>query len=162
MPDTFELDGRTYRWGGSQWIDAETFMSPPAVIVRRLDRRFGHLTGSAPVPSPTPKPKRKRKSTERIQDVVGPKVVRFIQQRFANTQDWVQRDEIRQGLLEDEKTHPYLTKRYGQTGQKMTFRAYVGNQIDHLSARITKEASQHTDQLERKKIDGVWAYRPAS
>lgn len=161
MPDTFELDGRTYRWDGSQWIDANTFMSPPAVIVRRLDRRFGHLTGSAPVPAST-KPKRKRESTDRIQDVVGPEIVKFVQQRFAETQDWVQRDEIRQGLLDDEKTRAYLKRKYGQTGQKMTFRAYVGNQIDHLSARITREASEHTDQLERTKIDGVWAYRPAS
>lgn len=33
-----ELDGKRYTWNGSSWYETETFLTPPLVVVRQLDR----------------------------------------------------------------------------------------------------------------------------
>ncbi|MEZ4519875.1 MAG: hypothetical protein R3C44_24605 [Chloroflexota bacterium] len=39
--DTYTYNGETYRRQGDEWINAATWLKPPLVIARELDRQFG-------------------------------------------------------------------------------------------------------------------------
>ena len=160
MSNIVNYKGTDYLQIGGRWVNARTFIAPPKIILRELDLLISNENDNhkeiKSIRSKSKSPNRR----ERIQDVIGPKIVLFVKQRFEETQDWVTRDEIREALLIDAKTSAYLERKSKQTKQIKTFFEYVGNQIDHLSAGITKGTSEFTSQLIGTEINNCWAYKP--
>lgn len=162
MNNIINYKGTDYLLLRGRWVNAQTYLAPTKIILRELELLTCNEQNNPKeinsIRSQSNNPKRR----DRIQDIVGPKIVQFVKQRFEETQYWVTRDEIREALLADEKIHTYLKSKHEQTKQCKTFFEYVGNQIDHLSARITTQTSEHTGQLVQsdEKINDCWAYRP--
>jgi len=60
MAERVKLDGREYVYDNGRWYDAETFLTPPQMIIRRLERRRSAVVRPKPQPVAPPKPKPKR------------------------------------------------------------------------------------------------------
>lgn len=60
MAERVKLDGREYVYDNGRWYDAETFLTPPQMIIRRLERRRSAVVRPKPQPVTPPKPKRQR------------------------------------------------------------------------------------------------------
>jgi len=158
----FELDGRVYRYIEGVWMDAETYVSPPDIIEQELNRRFGDLVGHVTAVSKKPKTASPSSAGKGIQKTIGPIIFGFVRYRYAETQDFVHRDEIAQHLLDHPEASAFLQQAYAQTDQKMTFENYVGNQVDWLSANMEDPSrSEFNDLLEKGEMaDGKKGFRP--
>lgn len=64
MAERVELDGREYVYDNGRWYDAETFLTPPQMIIRRLERRRAAVVRPEPQPVQATKPKPKPPRTE--------------------------------------------------------------------------------------------------
>ncbi|MBP6468897.1 MAG: hypothetical protein KBE23_09760 [Chloroflexi bacterium] len=162
MSELVELNGRYYRWSGDVWLDAQTYVSPPGVIQQELNSRYGHLVGATAVVPKKPKTAPPSSASKGIQKTIGPIIFDFVRYRYAETQDFVHRDEIAQHLLDHAEARAFLQQAYAQTDQKMTFENYVGNQVDWLSANMEDpNRSEFKDLLEKGEMaDGKKGFRP--
>ncbi|MCB8922994.1 MAG: hypothetical protein H6662_15510 [Ardenticatenaceae bacterium] len=157
--ETFELDGRSYYWSGDAWLNAQTYIKPPGVVQQELSRRYGHRVNK---PETSRKKQRLTAESKGIQKTIGPIIVDFIYQRYAETHDYVSRDEIRDYLLSHPEASAFLREAYEQTEEKRTFEWYVGNQVDWLSANYENpDRSEFEHLLEKVDLaDGKKGYRP--
>ena len=64
MAERVTLDGKEYVYDSGRWYNAETFLTPPQMIIRRLERRRAAVVRPEPQPMQTTKPKAKPKRTE--------------------------------------------------------------------------------------------------
>lgn len=160
--EVHEFNGRSYRWSGGVWVDAQTYVSPPGVIQQELNGRYGHLVGMGTAVSHKAKAAPPGSAGKGIQKTIGPIIFDFVRCRYAETQDFVHRDEIAQHLLDHPEASAFLQQAYEQTGQKMTFEHYVGNQVDWLSANMEDPSrSEFKDLLEKGEMaDGKKGFRP--
>lgn len=158
----FELDGRTYRFIEGVWMDAVTYVSPPDTIEQELNRRFGDLVGQVTAVSRKTKAAPHNSEGKGIQNTIGPIIFDYVRYRYAETQDFVHRDEIAQHLLDHPEASAFLQQAYAQTDQKMTFEHYVGNQVDWLSANLEDpNRTEFKDLLEKGEMaDGKKGFRP--
>ncbi|MCA9875829.1 MAG: hypothetical protein KC441_19290 [Anaerolineales bacterium] len=160
--EVFELNGRSYRWSGDVWLDAQTYVSPPGVIQQELNGRYGHLVGVKTAVSRKPTSTPSSSAGKGIQKTIGPIIFGFVRYRYAETQDFVHRDEIAQHLLDHPEASAFLQQAYAQTDQKMTFEHYVGNQVDWLSANMEDPSRSEFNDLSEKgeMADGKKGFRP--
>ena len=162
MSDIFELNGRSYRWVGGSWLDAQTYISPPGVIQQELNHRYGHLVEK----EMAVRKKRQRSSSssqsKSIQKTIGPIIVDFVRQRYFETHTDVGRDEITKYLLNHPEASAFLRQTYAQTKQEQSFTWYVGNQVDWFSADYENPNRSEYNHLLEKTIlpDGKKGYRP--
>ncbi len=158
----FELNGRTYSYIEGVWMDAQSYVSPPDTIEQELNRRYGDLVGQVTAVSRKPKTAPQSSEGKGIQKTIGPIIFDFVRYRYAETQDFVHRDEIVQYLLDHPEASAFLQQAYAQTDQKMTFEGYVGNQVDWLSASLEDTSrSEFKDLLEKGEMaDGKKGFRP--
>lgn len=64
MAERVTLDGKEYVYDNGRWYNAETFLTPPQMIVRRLERRRAAVVRPDPQPVQATKPKPKPPRTE--------------------------------------------------------------------------------------------------
>ena len=64
MAERVKLDGKEYVYDNGRWYDAETFLTPPQMIIRRLERRRSAVVHPEPQPVQTTKSKPKPPRTE--------------------------------------------------------------------------------------------------
>lgn len=64
MAERVKLDGKEYVYDSGRWYDAETFLTPPQMIIRRLERRRSAVVRPKPQSVQTKKPKPKPRRTE--------------------------------------------------------------------------------------------------
>ena len=88
-----------------------------------------------------------------------PVVARIITQWSAWTHDFVSHDEITAALLTDAEGAALIAAAKAQLEEPQTEEWIAHNMVAWFSQRITVGESDWTDQFERKKIDGKWAYR---
>lgn len=62
MAERVELDGKEYVYDNGRWYDAETFLTPPQMIVRRLERQRAAVVRPDPQPVAPPKPKKPKRT----------------------------------------------------------------------------------------------------
>ena len=62
MAERVELDGKEYVYDHGRWYDAETFLTPPQMIVRRLERKRQAVVRPDPQPVQPPKPKKPKRT----------------------------------------------------------------------------------------------------
>lgn len=160
MNETAEYDGNNYFWSNGRWLDAKTYMPPPGRIQNELNHRFGHL--AQPTKSKKKSTTSKSSQSKEIQKTLGPIMAAFVRQRFAETNDFVHRDEIVAHLFEQPKVLAFLQQAYADSPQQKDFDWYVGNQIDWLGANLENPNRTQLDDVlvKRTMPDGKRGYRP--
>ena len=156
MNEEVNYKGHTYRWADNQWYDAQTNIIPPRVIQQELNLRFRNTQPA--------KPKTKKAKTilnKRIRETIGPLIVNFVQERYAETQSFVPRDEIAAYLLSHPQANTFLQEAYAQSPKERGFEWYVGNQVDWLGGDVGTDRSEFGHLLEKTTLaDGKRGYRP--
>jgi hypothetical protein len=98
-------------------------------------------------------------ATSFSQDDVFPLIRRIIHSIYQITQDYVRHDEIVQELFNSQASINEIIQ-----AQKLrpheTAEQIAGNMVAWFSQRITVGMSSYTNEFDRKKIRGKWAYRP--
>lgn len=160
MNETVEYEGDCYFWSDGRWLNAKTYMPPPGHIQNELNHRFGHL--GQPTPSKKKSATNKSSQSKEIQKTLGPIIVAFVQQQFAESHNFVHRDEIVAHLLAHPQAYPFLQQAYQATPQQMNFERYVGNQVDWLGANLEDpDRTQLDDRLAKVEMaDGKRGYWP--
>ena len=154
------LDNQAYLWSGEQWLNADTFISPPGIVQQQLNRRYQHLIGQTTIGKKQRSQSGKNKG---IQVYIGPLIVDFVKQRYGETEMAVSRDDIADYLLNHAEARTFLSEAYQKTDKKRSFEWYVANQVDWLSAAYTEHRSELQYLLERFELeDGKKAYQPAN
>jgi hypothetical protein len=112
---------------------------------------------------PDPRPKGKKSAIDRDQTFTlaetAPVVADLIHRHAGASGDYLTHDVIVHLILNDPKGAA-LVKRAIHLGNSSSSAKIAGNMLDHFSARITDCTSPYTDQFDRRKIDGKWAYQP--
>lgn len=153
-----EYSGTLYKRIGDMWVNAETYIKPPQRVINQLRRRVPESKKRTTKRSRS----RRRRNKVQISAKLAPLIVDVIRNQHDSRQRYVRRGEIVGALMDHDKAEPLLRKAYEGTSKSRSFEWYVGNRVDWLSARITQGNAPVDERLERKRVDGKWAYRPAS
>lgn len=160
MNETVEYEGNRYLWSNGRWLDAKTHMPPPGYVQSDLNHLFRHLV--QPAPDPKKRTASKSSQSKEIQQTIGPIIIAFVRQCFAETNNFVHRDEIVAHLFAHAKALSFLQKAYAASPQQRDFEWYVGNQVDWLGANLEDESRTEFDDLlvKTEMPDGKRGYRP--
>lgn len=92
---------------------------------------------------------------------VFPIVVRLIGQAFSERHDYVTSREIAERLAGDGEAAPLLDQARRQPDEQRSSDWLAANMVAWFGQRITVGESDWSAAVERVRIDGNWAYRPA-
>lgn len=151
------FQGRTFIWTGREWL-TEQYIRPNQIVVDQLNSQFGELVTQAPSEKKTRKTNTVQPLT--IQATIAPHIVEIIQARFSQTNDFVTRGEIVDGLIALSETRTFLKEAHQNTSGQFTFEEYVGNQVDFFSKSLTENTSPYSNLFEKLRIENKWAYKP--
>lgn len=92
---------------------------------------------------------------------VFPIIIRIIGQSYRTDQGYVPSHEIATRLVQDGEARPIIEQARDQLGEPHSLEWLAGNMVAWFGQRITVGASEWGRAIEREKIGGQWAYRPA-
>jgi hypothetical protein len=92
---------------------------------------------------------------------VFPIIVRVIGEAYQQHRSHVSAHDIATRLVQDREARP-LIEQAQQLGESHSLEWLAGNMVAWFSQRITVGESDWSRAVERMKINGQWAYRPAS
>ena len=93
---------------------------------------------------------------------VFPIIVRLIEQAYREKSQFITTDEIANRLLHDVEERHLIGLAWEQRQKKHSIEWHARNMISWFSQRITVGESDWAKAFERTKIDGRWAYKPAT
>jgi len=93
---------------------------------------------------------------------VFPIIARVIQTLYREQQRFITAQEIATTLLQDPEGHNLVLAAREQQEEQRSLDWLASNMVSWFSQRITVGRSEWDQAFERMKIDGVWAYRPAT
>lgn len=137
--------------------------------VRRLISVQASLAQALDGPEPPPSPPTGRGRATKAKPVrpeptfqtgvTSPIVAGLILRHGVETNDYLTHDDIVGLILADPEAKALVDEaiRRGNSDQPAVI---AGSMLDHLSARITNQTSEFTDQFDRIKIGRKWAYKP--
>jgi len=96
------------------------------------------------------------------QDEVFPVIARIIERAYEQEQRFITAREIATGLLQDNEGHKLVTAAQEQKDDKRSPEWLAINMVSWFSQRITVGRSKWARTMERTKVQGQWAYKPAS
>lgn len=105
------------------------------------------------------KPKVEKTQPTLQTEITSPYVADLIRRRSAETGDYVTHEDLVALILADPQGKALVDDAI-QRGNSDKPAVIAANMVDHLSARITNQTSEFTDQFDRKKIGRLWAYKP--
>jgi hypothetical protein len=91
-----------------------------------------------------------------------PIIARIIEQAPGEHEGFVGAQEIAECLLRDAEGRNFVELAYEQQAEKQSLERLASNMVAWFSQRITIGDSDWARAFERKKIDGLWAYKPVS
>ena len=160
MNTTIELEGHTYTRIGEKWYD-ENFIRAPGAVAYRLERLW-----RAENPAKAAKSSRRRRSKSSgssksalSHDDVFPVVVELIRDNHEDENGYVTHRELVEALLDKSKMREQIEEAVEQKGH--TPEDWANWIVQWFSAAYTAEELDYRDQLERARVKGTWAYRPA-
>lgn len=91
-----------------------------------------------------------------------PIIVRIISSHFQSTGEYATHDEIVEDLLVDSEAATIIAGAKDESQEPHSAEWLAHNMVAWFSQRITVGQSEWGSQLERKKMNGKWAYRPGT
>lgn len=91
-----------------------------------------------------------------------PIIARVIDEASQPHRSYVPAHEIATRLIQDGEARPLIEQAREQLDESHSLEWLAGNMVAWFSQRITVGESEWTRAIEREKIGGQWAYRPAS
>ena len=160
MNTTIDLEGTIYTRIGEKWYD-ENFIRAPGAIAHRLERRWRTEN-----PAKAAKSSRRSRSSSSgssksalSHDDVFPVVIELIRDNHGDDNGYVTHRELVEALLDESDTREQIEEAVEQKGH--TAEDWANWIVQWFSAASTAEELDARDQLERARVDGTWAYRPA-
>lgn len=161
MNETIDLEGHTYTRIGEKWYD-ENFIRAPGAIAHRLERRW-RMENPAKAAKSSRGRKRSRSSgsskSALSHDDVFPVVIELIEEHHEDGNGYVTHRELVEALLDESDTREQIEEAVDQKGH--TPEDWANWIVQWFSAAYTAEELDARDDLERARVDGTWAYRPA-
>src|SRR6266478_4468444 len=93
---------------------------------------------------------------------VFPVIARIIEQAHQEHQRFVTSQEIAVRLLQTSEGRNLVEAAREQQQEKQSLEWLASNMVSWFSQRITVGESEWAQAFERTKIDGLWAYKPAT
>lgn len=156
-----EFEGRAYVLDGDDWYDAETYLRPPAVIIRQLENLLQKPGASGEQPK---RSKGKIMTTkERDDDAtfrhaeVFPIIAEIIRDHSRRAGGYITHREIAGELLlqkEGRALAEEAAEKQGNPAENV-----ASNMVAWFSKRFTEGETLFQGEFERKKIRGRWAYK---
>jgi hypothetical protein len=91
---------------------------------------------------------------------VFPIIARVIEQAYREHQRFITAQEIATRLLQDSEGRNLVEEAREQQQEQQSLEWLASNMVSWFSQRITVGESDWVRAFERKKADGVWAYKP--
>jgi hypothetical protein len=89
---------------------------------------------------------------------VFPVVARLINELYAELEDWVRHDELVSALFDDREGAKLV---YDACGPRETESHVAANMVAWFSQQFTTKESAYTEDFDRTKVKGRYAYRPS-
>lgn len=105
------------------------------------------------------KPKAEKTQPALQTEITSPYIAGLIRRRSAETGDYVTHEDLVGMILADPEGKALIDDAI-KAGNSDKADVIAANMVDHLSARITNQTSEFTDQFDRIKIGRQWAYKP--
>lgn len=96
------------------------------------------------------------------QSDVFPIIARIIERAYQEHQRFIKSSEIAEQLLHDSEGRNLIEAAHEEQQVKQPLQWLASNMVSWFSQRITVGESEWEKAFERKKVDGLWAYKPAS
>jgi hypothetical protein len=93
---------------------------------------------------------------------VFPIIARIIEQACGEQQRFITAQEVAARLLQDTEARNLVEAAREQQEEKQSLGWLASNMVSWFSQRITVGESDWARAFERTKIDGLWAYKPAT
>jgi hypothetical protein len=93
---------------------------------------------------------------------VFPIIAHVIEQAYRENQRFITAQEIAARLLQDTEGRNLVEAAHEQQEEKQSVEWLASNMVSWFSQRITVGESDWKAAFERTKIDGLWAYKPAT
>lgn len=141
------------------------FHGEPAPVRRYIStmQALAEPVDGPPETSPPPAPRARRPQPDRDRyfrvDETSPLIAELIRRHAPADGSYLTRQEIVQFILADPRGRANVDKAI-ERGINRTPAAAAGNMVDHFSKDITNRTSEFTGRFDRRKIGGMWAYRP--
>jgi len=95
-------------------------------------------------------------------DEVFPIIAHIIEQQFQQHQRFITSHEIATQLVQDDAAKSLIQHTQSPQGKDWSPEQLARNMVAWFGQRITVGKSPWAERFERTKIDGRWAYKPAS
>jgi hypothetical protein len=92
---------------------------------------------------------------------VFPIIVRLIGQAFAERNDYLTSRELAERLARDSEAQSLIEQARRELGSQHSVEWMASNMVAWFGQRITVGESDWSRAVDRTRIDGNWAYRPA-
>jgi hypothetical protein len=93
---------------------------------------------------------------------VFPIIAHIIEQAYRENDRFVSAPEIAARLLQDTEGRNLVLAAHEQHEENQSLEWLASNMVSWFSQRITIGESDWAPAFERKKIDGLWAYKPTA
>src|SRR5947209_19058053 len=93
---------------------------------------------------------------------VFPVIARIIEQAYQEQQRFITAQEVAARLLQDTAGRNLVEAAREQQEEKQSLEWLASNMVSWFSQRITIGESDWARAIERTKMDGLWAYKPAT
>jgi hypothetical protein len=91
---------------------------------------------------------------------VFPIIARIIERTYQQHQRFITAQEIAARLLEDPESRNLVLSAHEQQQDQQSLEWLASNMVSWFSQRITVGESEWARAFERKKIEGLWEYKP--